>query len=109
MIKVLQYLEIDPLMEKGTFTMPWQAESHWEFWQRMTAPPEPAPAPPPEPLEVSTWDLEKRLNRLARKLNQVDRGWLQPRAAYRLTGEASKELEATKHLWRETWQEIRGR
>ena len=53
-----------------------QPEPFWAWWVSMVPDPEPAPEPEPAPLATSPWDIEKRANRLARKVAQIERGVL---------------------------------
>jgi hypothetical protein len=80
----------------------WDSEPLWMILDPPATVTRPAPEPvAPEP-DVSPWQVQKSMNRLSRKLQQVASGVLVPRAMYRLTGEAAQEVHAARTLLQET-------
>jgi hypothetical protein len=85
-------------------------EPHWQFWQRMTAP-APAPEPEPEPVapdEPTPWAVQKQMNRLQRRVEQIEsRRWV-PRLPYRLNGQAKRAIAEARELLTEAGQVLNG-
>jgi hypothetical protein len=80
----------------------WNAEPHWQWWQRMME-----PEPLPVAAEPTPWEITKLANRLAKKVRQVDSGFLRPRATFAMTGFAQKEIQDTRRVLAEAAQTVK--